>query len=179
MNRRVQRSSYREDIRQRLDEAGAISFRIMVHGGDTGATDKLSDGRTKREQIRDALQELDYVGEVIFASDPLIERYLFDLADATIALIEPTEQTGARFESMGHSWQPGAWRKLVILYPDNLDEPPWGFFQQILDGEPVGNWEYSQEDYDSCRLVRKAVIFADQLKAKTIDGLFDKYDVPL
>lgn len=151
----------------------------MVHGGDTGVSRRLADGRTKREQIRDALQELDHVREVIFASDPVTEKYLFDLTDATIVLIEPTGQTGARFESMGHLWQPGSWRKLVILYPEDLEEPQEGFFRQVLDGEPVDAWEYTQDDYDRCHLVRRAVVFADELKASTLDALFEKYDAPI
>ena len=150
----------------------------MVHGGDTEASKKLTDGRTKREQIRDALQELDHVERVIFAPDPSIEKFLFDLCDATITLIEPTAQRGARYEFIGHVWQPGSWRKLVVLYPEKLDEPIGGFFREILDTEPVGSLEYTQDDYDRCRLVRQAVAFADRLKANVMDDIFEKHDAP-
>ncbi len=145
----------------------------MVHGGDPAVSERLPDGRTKREQIRDALRELPYVREVVFALDPSREADLFDVCDGTIILIERNaKQRGARYELVLHAGQQGeVTRKLFVFVPDGDRVPELdgsGLFPNLVRDrvKPLHRLRYSDRDYGQCRLVRKACDFVEGLKVE-------------
>lgn len=158
--------------RAEIAKKDAIRLRIMLHGGDPAFSERLPDGRTKREQIRDALRELPYVREVVFALDPSREADLFDVCDGTIILIERNaEQRGARHELTLHARQDDAVRKLFVFEPDGGRVPELegnGFLPTLVRDsvKPLHRLRYSDRDYGQCRLVRKACDFVEGLKVE-------------
>lgn len=154
----------------------ALRLRIMLHGGDPARSERL-DGRTKREQIRDALRDLPYVDEVVFARDPVDEAALFDACDGTIILIERNaEQRGARAELVLHAGQSEVARKLFVLIPDGDRVPELeggGFFATLVRNrvKPLHQWRYSDWEYERCYLVRKAREFVEGLRLELIEDL--------
>ncbi len=60
-------TSLDDQQRAEIEKKDAIRLRIMVHGGDPEVSERLPGGRTKREQIRAALEALPFVGEALFA----------------------------------------------------------------------------------------------------------------
>lgn len=162
--------------RTELAKRDAVGLRIMLHGGDPAVSERLPDGRTKREQIRDALRELPYVREVVFARDPSLEAALFDDCDGTIILIERTEQRGARYELALHAGQGEAARKLFVFEPDGGRVPELegdGFFATLVRDrvKPLHRSRYSDLDYGQCRLVRKACDFVEGLRIEAYEDL--------
>lgn len=149
----------------------------MLHGGDPTVSERLPDGRTKREQIGDALEALPYVAEVVFARDPSLEADLFDACDGTIILIERNaEQRGARYELALHAGQGDAARKLFVFEPDGGRVPELegsGFFPTLVRNrvKPLHRLRYSDRDYGQCRLVRKARDFAEGLRIEAYEDL--------
>ena len=156
----------------------ALRLRIMLHGGDPALSERLEgDGRTKREQIRDALESLPYVDEVVFARDPVDEAALFDACDGTIILIERNaEQRGARAELVLHAGQSEVARKLFVLIPDGDRVPELegdGFFATLVRNrvKPLHRWRYSDREYEQCYLVRKAREFVEGLRLELIEDI--------
>lgn len=149
----------------------------MLHGGDPTVSERLPDGRTKREQIGDALEALPYVAEVVFARDPSLEADLFDACDGTIILIErDAEQRGARYELALHAGQGDAARKLFVFVPDGSRVPELeggGFFATLVRDrvKPLHRSRYSDRDYGQCRLVRKARDFVEGLRIEAYEAL--------
>ena len=149
----------------------------MLHGGDPTVSERLPDGRTKREQIGDALEALPYVDEVVFARDPSLEADLFDACDGTIILIERNaEQRGARYELVLHAGQGAAARKLFVFEPDGGRVPELegdGFFATLVRDrvKPLHRSRYSDRDYGQCRLVRKACDFVEGLRIEAYEAL--------
>lgn len=149
----------------------------MLHGGDPTVSERLPDGRTKREQIGDALEALLYVGEVVFARDPSLEADLFDACDGTIILIERNaEQRGARYELALHAGQDAAARKLFVFEPDGGRVPELegdGFFATLVRDrvKPLHRLRYSDRDYGQCHLVRKACDFVEGLRIEAYEAL--------
>ena len=159
-----------DDLQQaQIAEREAIRLRIMLHGGDPAHSPRLPNlgGRTKREQLRDALEELPYVSEVVFARDPALEADLFDACDGTVILLEPNlEQRGAWYELAMHASQPGAPRKLAVFVPEGDRELSGdGFLPTLVRRrvKSVHQWRYSDDDYEQCYLVREARAFVEGL----------------
>ena len=163
--------------RAELARRDAIRLRIMVHGGDPTVSERLPDGRTKREQIGDALEALPYVEEVVFARDPSLEADLFDACDGTVILIERNaEQRGARYELALHAGQGSVARKLFVLVPDGDRVPELegdGFFPTLVRNQvkPLHRPRYSDREYQQCRLVGKARDFVEGLKVERYQDL--------
>lgn len=149
----------------------------MLHGGDPTVSERLPDGRTKREQIGDALEALPYVDEVVFARDPSLEADLFNACDGTIILIERNaEQRGARYELALHAGQDDVPRKLFVFEPDGGRVPELegdGFFATLVRDrvKPLHRSRYSDRDYGQCRLVRKARDFVEGLRIEAYEAL--------
>ena len=158
--------------RAEIAKKDAIRLRIMLHGGDPAFSERLPDGRTKREQIRDALDALPYVGAVVFADDPSLEAALFNACDGTVILIERNaKQRGARDELTLHAAQDDAARKLFALIPDGdrVPEIEGNSFLAKLVRERVKPFHrecYSDREYQECSLVRRACGFVEGLKVE-------------
>ncbi len=153
----------------------------MVHGGDTGRSEQLEalgfPKRTKREQIRHALNAVPYVAEVVFADEPFLEPHLFDACDGTVVLIEwNVEQRGARFELALHVGQQDVARKLFVFIPDDRRVPELegeGFFATLVRDrvKPLHRVRYSDHDYEECCLIEKALEFAEGLRIERSDDI--------
>lgn len=158
--------------RAEIEKKDAIRLRIMVHGGDPEVSERLPDGRTKREQIGEALEALPYVDEVVFARDPSLEAALFDACDGTVILIERNAaQRGARYELALHAGQGDVARKLFVFVPDGDRVPELegdGFFPALVRErvKPLHRACYSDREYQRCRLVDKACDFVEGLKVE-------------
>ena len=158
--------------RAEIEKKDAVRLRIMVHGGDPEVSERLPGGRTKREQIRAALEDLPYVGEALFALAPAFEADLFDACDGTVILIERNaEQIGARYELALHAGQGDVARKLFVFVPDGDRVPELegdGFFPTLVRErvKPLHRARYSDREYQQCRLVRKALDFVEGLKVE-------------
>ena len=164
--------------RAEIEKKDAIRLRIMVHGGDPDVSEKLPDGRTKREQIGDALKALPYVRAVVFALDPSFEADLFDVCDGTVILIERNaKQRGARYELVLHAGHQGeVTRKLFVLVPDGDRVPELngdGFFPALVRNQvkPLHRPRYSDREYQQCRLVDKARDFVEGLKVERYEEI--------
>ena len=162
--------------RAEIAKKDAIQLDIMLHGGAVAESERLADGRTKREQIRDALRELPYVREVVFACDPSLEAGLFNACDGTIILIERNaEQRGARHELTLHAGQDDVPRKLFVFEPDGgvPELEGSGFFPTLVRNrvKPLHRSRYSDRDYGQCRLVRKARDFVEGLRIEAYEAL--------
>lgn len=163
---------------QRAESAKRERFRmrLMLHGGAPSVSERL-DGRTKREQIRDVLEDLPYVREVVFALEPRDESALFDSCDGTIILIERnTAQSGARYELALHVGQRNVARKLFVFIPDNDRVPELegnGFFATLVRDrvKRAHRYEYSDREYEQCHLVQVAWDFVADLRTELIEDL--------
>lgn len=169
--------SLKEWQRAQMAQRNAIQLRVMLHGGDPEHSQQLGDGRTKRQQIRDALEALSYVGEVVFAQAPELEATLFDACDGTVILIERNpEQRGARSELALHAGQQDVARKLFVLIPDSGRVPELagdGFFATLVRErvKPLHRVPYSDRDYEACHLVEKALEFVEGLRVERSEDL--------
>ena len=163
--------------RAEIEKKDAVRLRIMLHGGDLAVSERLPDGRTKREQIREALDALPYVEEVVFALTPSFEADLFEACDGTIILIERNAaQRGARHELTLHAGQDDAVRKLFVFVPDGDRVPELegdGFLASLVRDrvKPLHQSRYSDRDYGQCRLVRKARDFVEGLRIEAYEDI--------
>ena len=163
--------------RAEIAKTEAIKLSLMVHGGAPDYSERLADGLTKREQVRVALEHLDYVDEVVFALDPSLEADLFDFCDGTVLLIERNaEQRGARFELALHVGQQDVARKLFVFIPDDRRVPELegeGFFATLVRDrvKPLHRVRYSDHDYEECCLIEKALEFAEGLRIERSDDI--------
>lgn len=163
---------------QRAESAKRERFRmrLMLHGGDPSMSERL-DGHTKREQIREALEALPFVEEVVFARDPRDEPTLFDACHGTIILIERNAaQSGARYELALHAGQRNVARKLFVFIPDNDRVPELegdGFFATLVRDrvKRAHRCEYSDREYEQCHLVQVAWDFVADLRTELIEDL--------
>lgn len=163
---------------QRAEGAKRERFRIrvMLHGGDPSKSERL-DGHTKRQQIREALEALPYVQEVVFAREPRDEPALFENCHGTIVLIERNaEQRGARYELALHAGQRNVARKLFVFVPDNDRVPELegnGFFATLVRDrvKRAHRYEYSDREYEQCHLVQVAWDFVADLRTELLEDL--------
>ena len=163
---------------QRAESAKRERFRmrLMLHGGDPSVSERL-DGRTKREQIREALEALPFVEEVVFARDPRDEPTLFDACHGTIILIERNAaQSGARYELALHVGQRNVARKLFVFIPDNDRAPELegdGFFATLVRDrvKRAHRYEYSDREYEQCHLVQVDWDFVADLRTELIEEI--------